>query len=242
MNSNKIFIMCHQGLGDHILCSGIYREIAKNYSKCVIPVVQKYSRSIRQMLRDVPNIEIISYRTELWNLRMLAHRNYFIQRGYDVLNLGTYGLGFFENEKKKLDQNFYDQADLPLDKKWSSFNYVRNPEKEKDLFNLLGCNQGDYIFLHDDPARNFNIDIRKIESEFRIIRADNALARDFTIFDYFLVLENASELHCIESSFSALIENCLMGVPKFAHRYARPAVILDERHHITFKSKWNIVT
>lgn len=49
--------MCHQGLGDHILCSGIYREYAKKYDKCIIPVMPKYRLTLREFFKDTENIE-----------------------------------------------------------------------------------------------------------------------------------------------------------------------------------------
>ena len=239
---DRIFIMCHQGLGDHILCAGIYREYAKIYGLCVIPVTQKNYKTVCEMLKDVPNIKLIKYRSEIWNLRMLAHRSFLSKLGFKVLNLGTYGSKFFEDLSKKLDANYYDQAKLPLGIRWSSFYVERNLVREEELFNLLGCENEKYIFVHDDPSRGFILRQELIPSEYKIIKPDLKLIEKYSFFDYLKIIENASEIHCIESSFVALIESFEIQVPKFAHRYARPEAKNDPRHEFTYRSDWTIVS
>ena len=62
----------------------------------------------------------------------------------------------------------------------------------------------------------------------------------FSFFDYLKIIENASEIHCIESSFAALIESLEYSIPKYAHRYARPEAKNDFRHEFTYRSNWHV--
>jgi hypothetical protein len=233
--------MSHQGLGDHILCAGIYREYAKKYNLCVVPVTQKNYKTVCEMLKDVSNIKILRYQSEIWNLKMLANRNYLKRFSFDFLNLGTYGSSFFDDPLKKIDANFYDQANLPLETRWTSFYFDRNLVQEEKLFNLLECNKGDYIFVHEDPSRGFLLQPDLLPPGIRIVRPNLKLIGRYSFFDYLKVIENASQIHCIESSFAALIESFQISVPKFAHRYARPEAALDPRYEFTYKSEWTIL-
>ena len=52
-----IYILGHQGIGDHILCTGIYRDYAKRYKHCVIPVYGEKISILRDLLKDVKNIK-----------------------------------------------------------------------------------------------------------------------------------------------------------------------------------------
>ena len=190
------------------------------------------------MLKDVSNIQIVSYGSELM---LLAHRNLLQKCGYDVLNLGSYGSNWLNDKNRRFDGNYYDQAGLSLECRWNSFRYVRNMEREEELFKILGCEVGKYIFVHDDVSRSFKIDENKLPSGLRIIRPDPKLAKKYRIFDYLKVIENASEIHCIESSFGAMIESLEIPLPKFAHRYARPEAIADRRLEFTYRTKWKVL-
>jgi hypothetical protein len=78
-----------------------------------------------------------------------------------------------------------------------------------------------------------------IPPNLRIIKPDISL-KEFNFFDYTMIIENSKEIHCIESSFAALIESIPLRVPKFAHRYARPEATSDFRHEFTYRSSWGI--
>jgi hypothetical protein len=238
MDKKGIYILPHPGLGDHILCAGIYREYSSKYFHCVVPVVTRYREEVRAMLKDVSNIQVISYGSEL---QLLAHRDFLRKCGYDVLNLGSYGSDWFNDETRRLDANYYDQAGLSLDCRWNSFRYVRNKAREHELFNMLQCDGGEYIFVHDDARRNFNIDQSKLPTGVRIVRPDLKFANSYRIFDYLKIIENATEIHCIESSFCALIESLEIPLPKFAHRYARPEAKADRRLEFTYRSEWEVL-
>jgi hypothetical protein len=59
--------------------------------------------------------------------------------------------------------------------------------------------------------------------------------------DYRLIIENALEIHCIESSFSVFVDNLLLDNLKVAHRYARPEARDDFKHEFTYMAQWKIL-
>lgn len=236
-----IYILGHQGIGDHILCAGIYRDYAKRYKHCVIPVYGEKISILRDLLKDVKNIQLVYFKSELWEMKMEAHRDFLSIFGYESLNLGHHGKDFFKNPNMRLDENYYAQANLPLESRWNSFKYVRNIEKEIELYNLLECDKQQYIFVHDDSARDFCIDESRLPEGFKIVRPDLNLTSKFSFFDYIYIIENARQIHVMESSFGALIESLNIDVPKFAHRYARPEAKNDYRHEFTYRTNWTVL-
>lgn len=238
--NEAIYIVGHQGLGDHLICNGIYREYASKYVLCIVGVNKMYEQTIKRMLVDVPNIRIASYPSKYFNAYSLAHAKIMQGiEGFDVLKLGLLGKDFFMEPNLRLDAHFYKQANLDLELRWVNFKYGRDEEKEKQLFEYFGCKDSDYIFLHEDESRNFLVRRDLIPPNVRIIQPDISL-REFDIFDYAMVIENAREIHCIESSFAAFIDMLPFDVPKFAHRYARPEVRNDVHHEFTYRSSWSI--
>lgn len=88
------------------------------------------------------------------------------------------------------------------------FNFTRNTEKENELFyNILRLkNDEEYIFLNKkfaSPPGTLVKDIQLITNK-KIIELD--YYERFSIFDWCKVLENASEIHTVETSLNYLIE------------------------------------
>ena len=102
--------------------------------------------------------------------------------------------------------NFYKQFGLPYDYRFSKTFWKRNLKREKKLLKKLTGNKKKFIFVHDDINRGLKIDTSQLAKKFKIIRNNN----DNFIFDYGLILENAKELHLIESSFRQLCETLML--------------------------------
>jgi len=236
-----LFIYCHQGLGDQILCSGIYRKLSESRRSIIVPSILVNYPSVRQMLGNYPSIFVQGYRQSHENIVIDGHASLLGRNGFDILRLGSSGKDFFESPNMRLDENFYSQAGIELHERWGPLDIARNLDKELELFGLLAPKSGPYIFLHEDASRGFNIDLDLLPDGVAIVRADTTLSSNFTIFDYLTIIENASEIHCIESSFCALIESMQFDIPKFAHRYARPEAKADYRFEFTYRSKWEIL-
>ena len=228
-------------MGDQILCCGMYRSLADKRESVIVPTSMTNANSVLQMLGDVSNIKIEVYKWSYENIRMDAHASLLSKVGFDVIRLGYSGKDFFKDPNKRLDQNFYDQAGVDLSARWDKFKVERNRARERELFDILVPNKNPYIFLHEDPSREFNIDLGRVPRGVQIVRPDPARAKGFTVFDYLTIIEKSWQIHCIESSFGALIESMQYDIPKFAHRYARPEAKSDFRQEFTYRSKWEIL-
>jgi hypothetical protein len=229
----------HQGLGDHILCNGLYRHFSQSRRHVIITVKQNYVNEIRYMLRDCPNIKILPLPLRRsWTFTRLIQ---IISRPLpiEIVGLGSYGINFFPMGVR-FDQNFYDQAGMDFDFRWSKFKVPRDDRRENEIFELLGCHSGPYVFLHEDKNREFVIDRKRIDSKLKIVEPIVG-SKQFSLFDYRKVLEGASEIHLIESSFAAFAESINLTQKLYAHRYARGHALYDFRHEFTYRSNWNVL-
>lgn len=235
-----VLVTPHQGLGDHILCNGIYRELADQYKIVFITVKRTYRSQISRMLSDLDNIIFINIPiSRSWTSTRVIQ---IIARilTIKIVGLGSYGKNFFP-PNLRFDENFYNQANVNFENRWTKFRVDRNITKEEELYELLNCKAHSYIFLHEDVSRNFIINRDFLSNEFDIV-TPSAGSDKFSIFDYRKVIENASEIHVIESAFAAFIESLELSIPLFAHRYARPHASNDYRHEFTYKKNWVIIT
>jgi hypothetical protein len=88
--------------------------------------------------------------------------------------------------------------------RFDGFSYSRNLSEEEEAYNRLNPTGEPYIFVAiDDPARGMIAPSRNcIQTDLLVIENP----RDISIFSLGKILENAKEVHLMESSIRCLIE------------------------------------
>lgn len=234
-----LLVLHHLGLGDHLICSGLYRQLSREYSRIFFVVKKHNFQSVKDLLVDTSGITIfplpnrIADRVQRY-LKVLARALKFPHLG-----LGYFGSDFLiPGENIKFDENFYRQASVDFLHRWESFQISRNTDREKKVFETYSVKKGGYVFLHEDVHRGFVIDRSLINTTLPIVSPKTN--SHYRFVDYLMLIENAAEIHCIESSFAALIEGMQINVPKIAHRYSRPEAKSNPRMEFTYNAAWKI--
>lgn len=224
---NFTFIYQHLGLGDHLICNGLVREICSNNKTInfLLPAKKTNFESVKFMFKDINNLKIICVNSD-----ECVHKIIY-ENKYKTLLIGHQ----FLNPYKNFDQSFYDQLEVNFDKRWSSFFLERDYNREVEFYEANKI-KNDFIFVHEDSNRGMEIDFKYLDGK-NIIKAD--VTKTDVIFDYLTILENAKEIHCIESSFLFLIDSFNFKGKLFNHRYARQ---YPENNTPTLRNKWNILS
>jgi predicted transcriptional regulator len=156
------------------------------------------------MFNDIKNLELIIGDDEFANKYILEN---------NITNI-LY-VGFNLNNIDNLELQFYNMAKLPVQYKYDFFHINRNINREISIFEDLKLQKNNYIFLHkgDYELRNdtFPTNIKIVEP------------KEYGLFDWMYVIENAKEIHCIDSSFLCLID-CMSlrdDIKLVNHRYVR---------------------
>ncbi len=232
---SSILFDYHQGLGDHIICSGIVREYCKKYDRVGIFCLSRNYPSISFLYRDLANLRIhrVESYAEKYRFRLLnAFR--FGKNHYDTVHV----IGAYDQESGILfERQIYKLAGFDIKKKWENFFVKRDAEREQNLGKKAGLS-GPYAFVHDDGR--YPLDSARIASPLPLFRPDPKLTE--SMFDYCGIIERADEIHVIDSSFMFLVD-CLpytnQNQKLFVHRYARlnPPVQMP-----LLKKQWHILT
>lgn len=201
-----ISILHHLGLGDAIMLNGMIRHFAEKEDMVVIFVRKHQIPSVSFMYRDLKNVKIVpvfsTHPREMWTRtegRILALATYGIHD--DLWKLATSGpLNVLVNWAHSV----YIQAGIPPKYMYSKFKVIRDKDKE------IKYNHNNYIFIHDDSERGMNINVSH-ENIFRITK--DRLKNNPNIFDYLSVIENAKEVHCMDSCYAWLINLMEIGTP-----------------------------
>lgn len=149
----------------------------------------------------------------------------------------------YENLKRSsgipLDMQFYMLSGIPFSKKWDSFFIERDLQRESKFFRKY-IKENNYAFVHEDIPRGYVIDKSHIGKTCTPFIAENGLTDK--ISDYCTIIENANEIHVIDSSFMFLIDCLPYHNPTqklFVHRYARAN---DEWQLPILRKDWTIIT
>ena len=242
----KTFFVPHLGLGDHFTCNGMTRELYKECDLMVMPVKENNIKVVRRMFKDLINLHLLplvgsmDYSDTQHMNDAFALMEFFKARGYDIKAVGAFSPSTFIRGDKKYDEVFYEQVGVPFEKRWSSFYYERNKDNERILYNkffkgyapwdlegsptkdLPNTNYDGYVFLHDDPDRGRVINRDILPKDIKVITPHKKFW-DADILDYRGVLEYATEIHCVNSSFADLMDAFdLSRVKRIClHEYAR---------------------
>ncbi len=205
------YIYHHLGLGDHIICNGLVRIFSNEFDEVSLFCKHHNLESVSFMYRDKDNITVIPVNDDSEVIEYIRQRNLYndtIQVGFDNM---------YRTKSNNFDESFYSQFDIDFENRWSKFDLQRDLTREEKLFNELELKDTPYIFLHDDER--FSIDLEKVNKELKIVRPLRNLTDN--IFDYLKIIENAQEVHTIESSFLFIIDSLNLNKDINAHRYPR---------------------
>lgn len=216
----KDLIIYHNlGLGDHIICCGLVRDIADAHPEQKLFVLCKAHNvpSVSWMFSDLLNVDVVSIKDD-------ADAEAYVQANPDARLMRLTGSGH------EFDRQFYDQARVPFGKRWSGFHA---PQILPSF--MAAAPPRPYAFVHDDPSRGFVIPpLMRV----RELRPAATSYQPKNIFEWRLFLETACEIHCIPSSFSVLVDS--IDLPPetrlYLHVSARPGGELP-----TYRKPWKIV-
>ena len=195
----------HQGWTDIINCLALINYYCNKYNKIYL------------IMRDDANELINFYRNNINNLDILYEEKknidcngiQFVINKYnniDLQNCDFLGIGYHDNIRKDNYQSkfryidncfvkgFYESYDIPYIEKINSFNIPRNYEVEEKIYsNFIKQNGTEYILYHEV--------IENYDTNKKIVNL-NQISNIY--FDYIKVLENANEIHLLDSSWAAI--------------------------------------
>ena len=205
-NEEPLYIHHHLGLGDHLDCNGMVRHILKHSEHDNVAVFAKsnYFSMIDYMYRDDDHIKVlkVSKEDEYGDVDKIIREN----KAENFLKIGH---EYYPGRQAELSQNkncwefFYEQIDMPYSVRYDYFYVERDSAEEQRVYDKLNPDNEPFIFVHDDPERGFTLEHKHfLNQDLRIIMNDVTE----NIFHFTKIIEEAEEIHCMESSFKTLID------------------------------------
>jgi hypothetical protein len=186
------------------------------------------------MFRDLDNVKFISGKggeDEFVHFYIWTHPE------INLLKLGHENLNRYP--ELNFDQVFYKVAGIPFEKKFEDF-YVKRDEKiENEVCAILNPMNIPYVFIHQDTTRGFTMNMDYIkDKDLKIIESNFKFdgSKDYLVFHYMKLIEEAQEVHVMESAFKCMIDGYIKQKDNmFFHKYMREGVSAVGRAY------WNII-
>ncbi len=199
-NRPCIYIYHHLGLGDHIINYGLIRKIKEENSRKKFYLFCKSHNfeSVKFMFRDIQDFNVLPIPGDKFVVSLVC-----LFKPENKLIIG------FKNLSHRFDIDFYKSQNIPFENRFKLNSFPRDLNAEKLLFEKLNLREKSYIFVHDDHSRNLSIPEAYLENK-KVIRP----FKTNNIFEWCYIIENAEEVHCICSSFKALVDSIQVTKPK----------------------------
>jgi len=214
-----LYIYHHMGLGDMIHMNGMVRKLLADgdYESVFVFSKNPFKEMVEWMYRDNPKIKIIGVDekdervlrgdekhviAEILQERADATQDIYLSVGHEKYRDYSNDIG-----PVPCDIIFYELIGMPYSERFDSCYWERDMEEEERVYKKLTPEGEDYIFVHDDPSRTelvggYAITNEEVGTKFKIVRNDISES----IFHFGKLLENAKEIHVMESSFRGMME------------------------------------
>lgn len=209
------YIFHHLGLGDHIICNGMVRHFVELMDEVTIFCHKHYEENVRYMFRDDKRIHIYPEDQKNIDPLLLLVKDPVMRIGFEII---PYYENIFTQHRKSFDEIFYYLAGVDFSVRYDKFYIERDSLREEEAFKKLNPKNEPYIYVHDDPNRGFIIDENKHRKDLKIIKNDF----NFNLFEMRKILENAEEIHTMQSGMFDLCNSMWLDKPKiYVHKYVR---------------------
>ena len=222
---NELLIRGHLGTGDMLVMNAIVRHYAKENAVCVVCKNRNMTMAAF-MWRDLTNVELVNVEDndndkEADEVCGVAELN-----GRPVLRLGFTGKKPFDVQK--WDSEFYRQAGIDFQMCWNGFKVNRQPSRE---IYPIDIGKSNYCFIHEDKARGHVINEKYLPKSIRgrkggMKRVYSDPKRTENIFDWWNIIDGATEIHVMESCFAILIDHLpeIKAKRVVVHDYVRKSI------------------
>lgn len=178
----------HLGLGDHFICNGLVNYLSKKDKHTLI--CKKHNLpTVSSLYSENENITILPIQT---NNELFETYDYSQRHKIPILYVG-----FNKCDPKNWDKSFYKQLNIDFIERYRFFKLPRklpeqvNVPKEKFIFIHNCCSEG-----------SFSLNIESSLFRFVAKKEDTN-----NLLSYIDIIQNAEEIHCINSSLFHLIDS-----------------------------------
>ena len=193
----------HQGWTDIINLLPLINYYSERYNKIYLIMREDAKELIDFYSKNINNLQILYEEKQNINQNGIDYiiNKYSDLQDCDFLAIGGHDIArkdSYQNKFRYIDncfvKGFYESYDIPYIERINSFNIVRNYDVEKEIYNKFIKQHSEKYILYHEVIENY-------DSNKKIVNLNQISS---IYFDYIRVLENAIEIHLLDSSWAAI--------------------------------------
>ncbi len=207
---DKEFIFySHLGLGDQIILSGAVKFLSEKYNKIYLVCVNKFQNSMDVLYKNNDKVEILYLPVEFDNLAQDNSKiEKFVLSFSKQHNLKILKVGYeYQIKRLRFYESFYKQISLNYKVSYDYFSISNDQQKINSLnhhlkkfYNI----DGSFKLIHNEHSSGV-LNLKGINNKNNIYVTRESDPYN-NIFLYEDLIREATEIHCINSSFAHLVD------------------------------------
>jgi len=215
--------------GDLCTAYGLVREFARYAEKIELHSDYRTDDAFNTQVRlysGMKNVELIrepiEWRRGTFGHHSIAHSQKWLDKVLPWLENPDLLLPEWFSDYWRFDTQWYGNAGVPFNLKWDNFDFQRNEELEKEAYyDKFRLKDGEeFLFIHQDPERNYFIKQEHLKGDIKHIYFQDY--PEVNILDILYTVERAKEVHTFNTGTATLIDQ--IGIKHdnlYYHRYLR---------------------
>ncbi len=220
IEEDEFIFYSHLGLGDQIILNGLINVLSESFKKIYLITNNKFKNNAKYLYRNNKKIDIyyLSQDLDKFDQSYPRYQKEVIALS-DKINKKILRVGYNQKDKKiHFSKAFYKQLNIDFDNSYSEFKIDSDLNKEEILLQELRKYYQvteDFILVHNEHSTGI-LNLNKIDNK-NIIYVSKDSDPFNNIFLYKKIIQEAKEIHCINSSFVHLVDRINTNAELFYH-------------------------
>ena len=216
---DKLFFDSAVGLGDAFVMNGIVHHYARMCETLYYPARGEFFETLTCLYQDHPNIEVWRFYGSEQQDTFIETNNIHRINSFPLITSEIHRVGCeLERIHVHWPQQVYENWDIPFKMRYLDFHMPKEISGSEELYERLTEGETEYALVHryaSDHPDGLPVNIpnfRKLQNlpDMKIIEVKNGQAEN--MLQYKKLIENATEIHCIPSSFFNLVDSMIINI------------------------------
>lgn len=231
---DKLFFIGPVGLGDNFVLNGMVHYFGDRCNELHLPTQSKFLKTIETLYQDYPNIKVVAISNDLDQ-----EEQYIKEHGLSRILRVPLVQSKIRNYQliPMWDIQLYSNYEISFGLRYSNFRLPKNITGSEELYQTLSNGQP-YCLVHrftGDSIKGLPIDIDTFRKhnqlpDIRVIEINETITDD--MMQYVKLIECATEIHCVPSSFHCLVDSIKTDAKLFFHD-------VREKTSMAVNTQWN---
>lgn len=237
--SKKIVIVPHLGLGDMFTMVGAIRYLSIKYDQVITFAKSNNYGTVKKIFQDDITISVNEVVDDNHMIQQINKQ--YNNLDYEIIKCGCHSGKFYDPYGKFYDK-FYENINLDKKIRFSHFHIYHDLVYEKAIYDNLVVKVNKYVFVHFKESNPFSDFFKNMDDNIYIYHPNKNYYPEGhkfhhvwdgyhnNIVNYTTIIENASEVYLVDSSFFCLTTYLNLKATKKVLHHTGKYNILDYIH------------